>query len=126
MTDLTELAKRVEAATGPDRELAIKVWLALVADDASRKAYAEGLEISQEEANWRADYMMGGFDPLSSLDAAMTLVPEGSAVEIAAPPTASCHAAVFTGEAWHKGFAATPALALAAAALRALATQGEG
>ena len=74
---LLELAERCEAATGPDDALDGAIWLAVLADDNARKAYDEGLNMSRDEAAFRLSYMAGGFRPTASLDAALTLVPEG-------------------------------------------------
>lgn len=67
MADLSELAARVEAATGPDRELDARITVAL-----------DGL------GEWgelrRSGYAIQDFKAppyTASLDAAMTLVPEG-------------------------------------------------
>lgn len=79
MTSLIELAERVEAATGPDRELdaLIEVELRRLA------AYAAGLNDSNR-AQWRASATGGVHDPhtvytapryTASIDAAMSLVP---------------------------------------------------
>ena len=132
MSALLDLAKRCEEATGPDRELDGQIWIACLADAASRKAYIDGLAVSQSEADWRLDYMMGGFCPTSSLDAAMTLVPEGMGwfVSTTGPEDDERPYALVgnphTETDTSKGAsAATPALALTAAALRARAAMGE-
>lgn len=74
---MTSLIERIEAATGPDRELDFAIWFSVFADEKSIAAYNAGLEISDSEAKFRADYMLGGFRPTSSIDAALTLVPDG-------------------------------------------------
>jgi hypothetical protein len=109
MTDLVELAERCEAATGPDREL-----------DRCLFAVAHGVERERVTGPLDISYT-------ASLDAAITLVPEGMGIielrfnnssrdglwraYLNVSPTAD---AVANG-----GDAATPALALCAAALRA-------
>lgn len=118
---LLELAERVEAAMGPDRELDFYIWAALngvteITDP------AEGRDANGE---W---HLYGFVDPYTaSLDAAMTLVPEGQEF--------GCGSKDATGTAWawagqHNGpeeiaSAATPALALCAAALRAQSQRGD-
>lgn len=62
MTDLMELASRVEAGEGPDREL--------------DKAIATALGYGRWYAAWHPSW---GYT--ASLDAAMTLVPEGWAID---------------------------------------------
>jgi hypothetical protein len=133
MTDLLTLAERCEQATGPDRALDDAIWLAVRADESSRKAYQEGLTISQREAAFRLDYMSDGFSPTASLDAAMTLVPDMCLAGFKAMwdgenaqayrGTVDCYEWI-DGLLWKEGFlslAAFPALALCAAALRARA-----
>lgn len=124
MTDLEQLAERCEKASGPDRELDIEI------------AIASGLYVKEKRGSdrkewfyptdgkgWRHSPYSLGFERLpsftASLDAAMTLVPEGY------------DWAVFrtngglTVHAWcgsrEDVFSSTPALALCAAALRAIA-----
>ena len=100
------LAERAEAATGPDRNLDADIMRAI------------GL------AGLKADYAPHPYS--ASLDAAMTLVPEGWAVLMAfSEQRAVCD--VHTAPLGQHGTwpahasAATPALALCAAALRARA-----
>ena len=69
-------------------------------------------------------------DPCASLDAAVTLVPEGAWVELSGPrkylniPTSvPNHWRAAVGDRHRVGWAATPAAALTAAALRALAQE---
>lgn len=123
MTDLNTLASMVEALDGPDRKLDLEIVAIVRAgmrhpDFIAPPAYTE------------------------SLDAAMTLVPEGWAVERAGwhsilEPYAGFELWQFTecdDGAWRHGGddaiatgnAITPALALTAAALRSRAAMGEG
>lgn len=126
--ELVALAQRVEQATGPDRELwdldrAIKAALL------GREYISYEDDLAKRQAATPPRYT-------TSLDAAMTLVPEGSIWEVghkvnypAAPrePDRANYAFVnvglpgkvksFTGKS-----VATPALALCAAALRSKAT----
>jgi hypothetical protein len=109
MSELTDLAARVEAATGADRELD-----ALIAD-----AIGKGSWYASGNPAWKFT---------ASLDAAMMLVPEGYAYGVgninpSLPPKCRCNAWVMPppykiGADIRTG--ATPALALTAAALRAL------
>jgi hypothetical protein len=144
---LSELAQRVEMATGHDKALDGAIWLAVRADEPSRRAYADGQKVSKAEAAFRLDYMSEGFRPTISLDAAITLVPEGW--RLGFEENASCdepgkaYAWCWPFESnydpdWQlgqegqqsnpdavKGYAASPALAVSAAALRAI-DRGEG
>lgn len=96
-TRLLELAERCEAATGPDRELDLAVG---------------------EECTVPGESLFPVPPVTASLDAAMTLVPEGYEnplrLYIAGEATA-----VFIGQI--EAAALTPALAICAAALRARA-----
>lgn len=114
MTDLMELASRVEAGEGPDRELDSDIarWL-------------------MRHLNWHSADCLGRYT--ASIDDAMTLVPEGWTyiqIEQCARdlPGQHCRASVERlveeGDEREAGYAATPALALTAAALRARAHQG--
>lgn len=127
---LLELADRCEAAAGPDRELDQAIWLAAVADARSLKAYSEGLKIGKQEAAFRLDYMADGARHTASLDAAMTLVPEGWSFEVMRGWRCDIREGLSSAFVADKQFgpptvheysdnAATPALALCAAALRA-------
>lgn len=120
MSDLMELAAKIEAAAGPDRELDKAIALALFDREeadvpgfihaGAREAYVDLLERTVTGARFTA-----------SLDAAMTLVPEaaGFSVQHMGHP---CLAFVqMPGHAEVSSDAATPALALCAAALRARA-----
>lgn len=129
MTDrqtLAALVERVEQATGLDRELDAEIaWLMHPSDrkrlgspDLRRECFHLGLP----EPQWVPWESVSSFHPhyTSSLDAALTLVPEGMAWTVLAisGADAATHSpsAVVTRQA---GNAATPALALVAAALRA-------
>lgn len=93
--DLNELADRVEALAGPDREV----------DDA----------IASARADWSGDIVT--LDYTASLDAAMTLIPEGYDWILGHTNSGlTIHAEVGDRE---QVFGATPAIALAAACLRA-------
>jgi len=112
--ELIALAERVEALTGPDRE---------VAHDVLRACgwTTEGAFVFNPNG---IRHMAAIPDPTASLDAAMSLVPEGwvSVHGWDYPNRAS--RAIFMdddGDQLFRGRAATPALALTAAALRAIA-----
>ncbi len=68
----------MDAAWGLDAELDRHIWLAVVATDDQRKAIEEGRQqYGDSEARFRCDRMSDGARYTASLDAAMTLVPEG-------------------------------------------------
>lgn len=100
MTDHTALIEALERAEGPSRELDRAIWYAL------------------------QDEMTG--DPskspafTASIDAALTLVPEGFSWAVGSDGGASVFG---PGGHMFKGLAATPAIALVIAALRAKGTQ---
>lgn len=120
MRDLLELAAACEAATGPDEyELIRDSWVAIHGD----------------EANWHPfiDILGAG----GGLSAAMTLVPEGWHLALYSPGQMGGHLwyatldpPKFDHDHETQSDAATPALALCAAALKARAAipsaQGEG
>lgn len=134
--DLEALAARIEAASGPDRELDAEIYNA-VPVEAGRKA--ERLPMEQWgdrfDDGWRtmlADREDKYPEKLkrytASLDAAMTLVPEGwmqfdvdaTAPDLGIDWTLHRHGIEV------KATAATPALALTAATLRARAKEQSG
>lgn len=134
-SEIEKLARRCEEATSPSRELDVAIWLVAVADQAALDTIKIGREvIGDREAEFRTSRLMDGFRPTASLDAAMTLVPERHAVDLTmwGPLWEGKHRArifplVKDGDRWlHRGCdthyctnAASPALALCAAALRA-------
>jgi hypothetical protein len=98
---LLELAERCEKATGPDFDLSFAIWQAAI----------EPIAPSSRQPDYTA-----------SLDAAMTLVPEGAELVTLVLINSAGRmpsAGIDGGE--HISHAATPALALCAAALRARA-----
>jgi hypothetical protein len=113
MTDLVELAERVEKATGPDRELDMAICLAL---DTGRRVTGDGRWLGPDEFT-------------ESLDAARELVPEGLEWRLEQRHSKGMYPAY--ASLWGRGASdidhhdnatgKTPALALCAAALRARA-----
>ena len=112
---LVALAERVEALTG-DRETALlEAVLRAVGwttDDTGRAIMPDGTHCYGPLPN-----------PLASLDAAMTLVPEGADYALERVHGADWASIDVEGQRRPPICAATPALALTAAALRALAAQ---
>ena len=98
---MTELARRCEEAEGPDRNLDAMIHFAI--------KNGIGCGMAQDAPAYT-----------SSLDAAMTLVPDGWTLFHLDGPfnNGPCHATVANGD-FAEGEAETPALALCAAALRA-------
>ena len=113
---MEDLIRQIEEATGPDRGLDAEIALAI----------GWRLDQSEPRDRWwepdRSHYLDEPPEFTASLDAALTLVPEGIAIwrignnddqwEGEGPFLARCGGPRFT-------FAATPALALCAAALKA-------
>lgn len=139
--ELLRLAERVEALEGPDREVDAEIWLT-VTPGATRKAFV--VPDTPERKGWTIDETRDASHRLivvpaytASLDAAMTLVPEGWGHTFVLHPGFPSEAAVreyrlrSDGKYWtssamaHSGMvkARTPALALTAACLRALAQE---
>lgn len=130
MSKLLELAERCERATGPDREMDAAIATALGFAPA-------GAELRDGSLSWKKPaqtergfnywkwYVHRAATYTASLDAAMTLVPEGHnwAVE---SDSDGVGAWCYDKNAHNTGpqIAATPALALTVAALRARAAQG--
>jgi len=147
MTDLMELASRVEAGEGPDRELDAWAWWHGCADQAATdgdliEAFNADPAIALDNwigSRWRTE---GEFPPryTASLDAAMSLVPphlrlmlsewddeehlrsKGPWQAVLSKPGQDASFDAMRG--YRCEHAATPALALTAAALRARAHQG--
>jgi hypothetical protein len=123
MTDRNEsliaLAERCEKATGPDRELDAEIARAI--------GWTNVSPVGHGHVGHCPNHFFGSV-PLhtASLDAAMTLVPEGEQWNVASYPWAehTHKAAAWVGNKRGPVIgAATPALALCAAALRARAAQ---
>ena len=139
MTGLLELAEQVEAATGPDRELDCLIAVAALGFFEVAPRW-EGGPIGYGYINKDGERIEPGHggDQLvrkftASLDAAMTLVPEGVGAEILTIDLRRAnlgsgiiwHRAVLTdtlnGDFWRADKAASFALALVEAALRSRA-----
>ncbi len=130
---LLDLAARVEVAGGPDREIdgAIDRLLHVRPKDGDYCEKEAG--IWRVKDGWSGLCVRAGMARASfcaaaytrSVDAAMTLVPEGCWAEgsLASPAALEIHAPM-TFDPLGRGWAALPALALCAAALRARAAIG--
>lgn len=110
MNRLLELAERVEKASGPDREVDCRIFAHL-----SGLNFETAANVVSDFSQWQSPAYT------SSLDAAMSLVPEEHDWDL--NWRASGFVAARVGV--HVVRAATPALALTAAALRAH-VKGEG
>jgi hypothetical protein len=148
---LRALAERVEALTGPCRETDARIWCALngkkYQDNLSAYGQPGKVQVEFTEPPRRTRTVTDGRGVphaecvTASLDAAMSLVPEGWRPYLAdfciegrcrfmlsGPKTQWVEGleGKEAGNDWYQsGVAATPALALTAAALRAIAAQGE-
>lgn len=120
------LIDRLEASTEGSRELDAEVFKAIGAPapfQFMNKLIA--LEFNDVEQAYFArvtDDMQVRYSPphyTTSIDAAMTLVPEGGFAEINTYDNPDCFVWPGAGEECFQGTAATPALALAIAALKA-------
>lgn len=106
MAELLKLAERAEAATGTDRDLDFEILCAVD----HRAVYTGPIQ--------------GDRAFTTSLDAAMTLLPKGCGFYVDNGAHGLSASARILCAGAHVGHAATPALALCAAALRVLATVG--
>lgn len=127
---LLDLAERVEAAMGADRELDAEIAVLLSGDSGAWVvAESEDSIFSHISGWWRdsADKSHEADDYTASLDAAMALVDSDSFWRLGndgeGPDVAAFKATVTAGIgptfSFHDAVAATPALALTAASLRA-------
>lgn len=120
---LKELADKVEAASGPDRELECRIWAAQKGG-----GFDTYRAVVPDFGQWQAPAYT------ASIDAAMTLVPEGWNWMAGNRDQPKARAYVNNGQPhfvsaqrpnpklrWFEVVAVTPALALTAAALRARA-----
>jgi hypothetical protein len=114
MTDLLDLAVRVEGAEGPDRELDELISAALAG--AEREVQPSGNAAYHTGTQWVSVHV---WPYTASLDAAMGLVPEDARAHLNIAPDKISTAIV----AGTEGIGNNPALALCAASLRARASQ---
>lgn len=122
---LLALAERCEKATGPDDAIDMAIVEAAFKGKWPLACYG-GEPINYDPGMWMERY---GFSPTSSLDDAMSLVPQGLSMRLFIHPD-EAHADIFrlhpskgmVSEAEH---ASTAPLAICAAALRALAERGK-
>lgn len=136
MSDLVALAERVEAATGADRELDAEIWLAVTPGATRSKTIVPDHEYNgKPRCGWTIDETRENGHLIivpaytASLDAAMSLVLEGwrTAMVSEMEHRDAWHwrlgrkhsPQIRFGEGGVDGVAATPALALLSAALRA-------
>jgi hypothetical protein len=127
MADLLELAGLCEQATGPDHELDLAIVYALHPDIGPYRPLCEG----DDPIFWHDPYRkMSCPNFTSSIDAAMTLVPEGWWLESMSDGISKsqgkltllgCAATLSDGETEAYSDAATRPLTVAAACLRACA-----
>lgn len=138
--NLAVLAELVEQATGPDSELDGSIWWATLPADAIEHFDSTGFVRDCIARDGSAGKALAQFYDSSnpgclarrafelrytaSLDAAMTLVPENCWAEgsLSSPGQLEIHSPG-TYDPLGKGWAATPALALCAASLRARASE---
>lgn len=130
MSALLELAARCEAATGPDRELDCRISLELSGIAYGDSDVSEMLRYRDEPTGYGryrpADEHVAEYT--ASLDAAMTLAPEGWIVSLSIFTEEGAEALLQDDRinpvrlSNQEGSASIPALALCAAALRARAT----
>lgn len=109
---MQDLIKRIEAASGPDREINAEILLMIGGKKRGMDWWIEFAYIGRAIPAYTA-----------SIDAAMTLVPEGEiwAIDYLRSPKTVARVGAF-----NQGSAATPALALCAAALKARQQEQEG
>ncbi len=128
---LDELADRVERLTGPDREVDHEIALAFKAPDWRKLKPWKRTNGWAKPDNaldaWAVLFYDTGGNPYpvehytKSLDAAMTLVPEGLKKSLLINIDVVTQVHLYRHGVAGRGDAATPALALTAACLRALA-----
>jgi hypothetical protein len=121
MSDLAGLIERLEKATRPDRELDCAIFVATAESPfvsyypdcvlATLGGFSARLEISDIEKF------------TSSIDAALTLVPEGQEWQLGSAHLVSTYWAEVIASDCYKAKGTTPAIALCIAALKARATE---
>lgn len=132
---MSDLIKRVEAASGPDREIDRDIALAVCR---GAKPIDQDVRISVWDGNGRTKLTVKPYT--ASLDAALLLVPTECRFNLNKRPFADGRADGYHAQVWYSRYyetaddmpnawAATPALALCAASLKArsdcLARYGE-
>jgi len=128
--ELLELAERCEAASGPNYALEVEIFKAMHPEYAGYVEGRGGLIHPQDGSDMRVLSNVLPRAYTASLDAAMTLVPEGAdwmLDNFDGPVGKRCTAEVFAKAGIGKDgfgtcFAASPALAFTAACLRARAS----
>lgn len=135
MNALLELAERIEAATGPDRELDALILIELehpsyrlmTMEDAVTfpDTYATGKIVERVDGGWYKAPAYTG-----SMDAAAALIPSGLLWTMDSWSTHQWSAGIWRHRGWLftpdvDRQSRTPALALCAAALRARSIQGD-
>lgn len=127
MTELSNLIARLEAGEGPSRELDLQIQVALKRTDPSafynEKDDCASWHEVHEFGSTTASELVGGFLPhyTSSLDAAVSLVPEGMRWAVLQLPDGTYDAAVSpigVPPLLKERESPTPALALCIAALK--------
>lgn len=116
---MNDLIERIEAASGPDRDIDLAIDLGARPDQWAQVCHDDPDSVPTQ---WCDDDELPRYT--ASLDAALTLVPEGVKFEIdGGVKNARARASLYP--LWHANhvtvLAATPALALSAAALKARA-----
>ena len=134
---MDDLIKRIEAAAAPSFELDAEIAVAsgqFVRERRGRDRQDWFYPVGQAWGRRNSSPYCSSHDRLprytASIDAALTLVPEGCEWIVEAYTSNSVKAAHVRASAWVSGapryFAATPALALCAAALKAHIERNEG
>lgn len=136
--ELLRLAERVEALSGRSRELDAEITVAVSAWPDARIIWHKGLRRYYGKAEGRTPFAVAGgrgtdwgiafqeVNYTASLDAAMTLVPEGCGWSLVQATYEKSYGCIESGDDRTPDLearAATPALVLCAAALRALAKE---
>lgn len=122
MSSLSDLIARVENASGPDRRLDFDLWATITNPD----GFPALSEPEESRTGWFDTWKDRGGFPLytASIDAALTLLPEGFAAAVGTMAFKNCDrkpwATYWTPQGVpHSVEAATPALAVVIAALKA-------
>jgi hypothetical protein len=118
------LARRCEHTQEADAKLDREIWLAVVATPHERALVMAGRELHGEtEANFRVDWMADGVRYTHSVDAALSLVPEGWEWQLENTGGDTFGPFVAKFGQLHDIEAKTLPLAITAAALTAIATE---